>query len=102
LPRGSALPPVNQKKQQETFPRSNQSQGKGRVSCEVKSIGATGVKPPLLARTTIYIGTRIIPTAQSYIMNDSDHAPRENLGTGRTERTSSTCDVVLKYASASI
>jgi len=33
--------------------------GKDRVSCEVNSIGATGARPPLHARTNICIGTRI-------------------------------------------
>jgi hypothetical protein len=38
---------------------------KGRVSCEVNSIGATGAKPPLLGRTAICIGARIVQSAQS-------------------------------------
>jgi hypothetical protein len=37
--------------------------GKDRVSCEVNSIGATGVKPPLLGKTTICIGARIEQSA---------------------------------------
>jgi len=45
-----------------------------RVSCEVNSIGATGAKPPLCARTTICIGTRIVQPAQSLIINGSDYA----------------------------
>jgi hypothetical protein len=47
---------------------------KGRVSCEVNSIGATGVGPLLLGRTTICIGTRIGQPAQTHIMNGSDYA----------------------------
>jgi len=35
-----------------------------RVSCEVNSIEATGVKPPLLGRTTICIGMRTAYRAQ--------------------------------------
>jgi len=31
---------------------------KGRVRCEVKSIGATGVQPPLPVRTTVCIGAK--------------------------------------------
>jgi hypothetical protein len=30
------------------------------VSCEVKSIGATGVKPSLFGRTGVCIGTRTV------------------------------------------
>jgi len=44
-----------------------------RVSCEVNSIGATGVKPPLLGRTTICIGTRTADRAQRESMNGSDY-----------------------------
>jgi hypothetical protein len=47
---------------------------KDRVSCEVNSIGATGVKPPLLVWTTICIGTRTVQPAQSQIKNGSDYA----------------------------
>jgi hypothetical protein len=44
------------------------------VSCEVNSIGATGVQPPLLGRTTICIGAKTNRSAQNYIMNGSDYA----------------------------
>jgi hypothetical protein len=37
---------------------------KDRVSYEVNSIGATGAKPPLLGRTAICIGARIVQPAQ--------------------------------------
>ncbi|MCG6916057.1 MAG: hypothetical protein LJE89_00790 [Deltaproteobacteria bacterium] len=38
---------------------------KGRVSCEVNSIGATGAKPPLPGRTTICIGVKTNQSAQN-------------------------------------
>jgi len=50
---------------QETSPSNKESQGKGRMSCEGNSIGATGAKPPLLAKTTICVGARIVQPAQS-------------------------------------
>jgi len=45
-----------------------------RVSCEVNSIGATGAKPPLLGRTTVCIGARIVQAAQRKFLNGSDYA----------------------------
>jgi hypothetical protein len=56
------------------IPKQQPVTRKGRVSCEVNSIGATGAKPPLLARTTICIGVRIGQPAQSQIINGSDYA----------------------------
>jgi len=44
-------------------PKQQPLTGMDRVSCEVNSIGATGAKPPLLARTTICIGTRTVQPA---------------------------------------
>jgi len=48
----------------ENIPKHQPTTRKGRVSCEVNSIGATGVWLPLLGRITICIGARIVQPAQ--------------------------------------
>jgi hypothetical protein len=47
------------------IPKEQALQNKGSVSCEVNSIGATGVKLPLPGRTTICIGARRSQSVQS-------------------------------------
>jgi len=44
------------------------------MSCEINSIGATGVKPQLLGRTIICIGAKKNQPAKSYFNIGSDYA----------------------------
>jgi hypothetical protein len=52
------IPALNYRDFLRNIPEQQPVTGKDRVSCEVNSIGATGVKPPLNARTPICIGAR--------------------------------------------